>query len=79
MEHFTQTQKNIPSSYHLMELSPKLVTNLDTEQVSTDTRKFEITPCIISGHRALKPDIKNRNNRKFKNSWKLNNSLVNEY
>ena len=53
-----------------MELFPKLTTYLDT--VSTYRRKFK---CILSDHHRLKLDV---NNRKLTNSWKLNNSLLNE-
>jgi hypothetical protein len=37
------------------------------------------TPRILSDHYRLKLDINNsRNNRKLTNSWKLNNSVLNE-
>jgi hypothetical protein len=42
-------------------------------------KKTKITPCILSVHHRLKLDTNNnRNNRKLTNSWKLNNSLLNE-
>jgi endonuclease/exonuclease/phosphatase family metal-dependent hydrolase len=38
-------------------------------------KKIETTPCILSDHHGLKLDINNnRINRKFTNSWKLNNT-----
>ena len=40
-EHFTQTQKNMTSSKHLMEPSPKLIIYSVIKQVSTDTKKLE--------------------------------------
>ena len=43
-EHFTQTQKKIPSSLGVMELPPKLNMYSDTNQVSTDTRKLKQLP-----------------------------------
>jgi hypothetical protein len=50
-----------------MELSPKLTTNSDTEQVSTNIKnKNKITFCILSEHHGLKLDI--NNNRKLTNS-----------
>ena len=59
-EHFTQTQKDIPSSQHLLEPSPKLTTYSATKQVSTDTKKIEITPCFLSDYHRLKLDFNNR-------------------
>jgi hypothetical protein len=41
--------------------------------------KIEIIPCILSNHNTLKLELNNKNNsRKYANSWKLNNSLLNE-
>ena len=40
-EHFTQTQKNIPSSQHFMEPSPKSTIYSATKQAFMDTRKFK--------------------------------------
>ena len=59
--------------------TPKLTTYSDTNQVSRDIKKkIEITLRILSDHHRFKMDINNRNNRKLKMSWKLNNSLLNE-
>jgi exonuclease III len=41
-------------------------------------KKIEIIPCILSDYNALKLDLKNKNNRKHANSWKLNNTLFND-
>ena len=42
-------------------------------------KEIEITSCILSDHHKLKLDINsNRSSRNFTNSWKLNNSLLNE-
>ena len=38
---FHQTQKNMPSSQHLMELSVKLIIYSTTKKVSTDTNKMK--------------------------------------
>ena len=41
-------------------------------------RYKKITPCVLSDHHGLKLYISNSiSNRKFTNSWKLNNSLQN--
>jgi hypothetical protein len=42
-------------------------------------KKTEIIPCILSDHNALKLELNNKNNsRKHANSWKLNNTLLND-
>jgi hypothetical protein len=42
-------------------------------------KKIEIILCILSDHNALKLELNNKNNdKKDANSWKLNNSLLNE-
>jgi hypothetical protein len=42
-------------------------------------KKTEIIPCILSGHNAIKIELSNKNkDKKHANSWKLNNSLLNE-
>jgi hypothetical protein len=42
-------------------------------------KKIEIIPCILSGHNALKQELKNENNsRKHANNWKVNNTLLND-
>jgi hypothetical protein len=40
---------------------------------------MEIIPCILSDHSALKLEFNNKNNsKKHANSWKLNNTLLND-
>jgi hypothetical protein len=40
-------------------------------------KKIEIIPCIISDHHGLRLDFKNnKDNRKSRYSWKMNNSLL---
>jgi hypothetical protein len=42
--------------------------------------KIEIIPCILSDHNALKRELNNKNkDKKYENSWKLNNSFLNEH
>jgi hypothetical protein len=42
-------------------------------------KKTEIIPCILSDHNAIKLELNNKNKDKnHVNSWKLNNSLLNE-
>jgi hypothetical protein len=42
-------------------------------------KKIEITPCILSDHNALKLELnKKSNSRKHINSWRLNNTLLND-
>jgi hypothetical protein len=41
-------------------------------------KKIEITPCILSGHNAIKQELNNKSSsRKFTNNWRLNNTLLN--
>jgi hypothetical protein len=43
-------------------------------------KKLEIIPCIVSDHNALKLELntKKEKSRKYTNSWKLNNTLLND-
>jgi hypothetical protein len=42
-------------------------------------KKIEIITCILSDHNAIKLELNNKNkHKKHANSWKLNNSLLNE-
>jgi hypothetical protein len=42
-------------------------------------KKIEIIPCILPDHNALKLELNNKTKvKKHANSWKLNNSLLNE-
>jgi hypothetical protein len=46
---------------------------------SSKRKKIEIILCILSDHNALKLDLSNKNNsKKHANSWKLNNTLLND-
>jgi hypothetical protein len=39
-------------------------------------KKIVIIPCILSDHNALKLKLNNKyNSRKYRNNWKLNNTL----
>ncbi|KAL6090524.1 hypothetical protein STEG23_024310, partial [Scotinomys teguina] len=60
-----------------MELSLKLTTYSVTKQTSTDTKKIATTSCILSDYYGLKLDFNNNKNyRKPKISWKLNNAQL---
>lgn len=61
-----------------MELSPKLATYLDIEQVPTDNKKIERRSYILSDHHMLKLNISNKSNRELTNLWCLNTSLLKE-
>jgi len=74
-EELSQSQKNISSSQHLMELTSKLNTYLNSKQVLIDTKTLEITLCVLIDHPRLK--LK-RNNGESTNSRKWNYSLLNE-
>jgi hypothetical protein len=42
-------------------------------------KKIEIIPCILSDHNKLKLELNNKNScKKHANSWKLNNTLLND-
>jgi endonuclease/exonuclease/phosphatase family metal-dependent hydrolase len=42
-------------------------------------KKIEIIPCILSDHNAVKLELNNKSkDKEHENSWKLNNSLLNE-
>jgi hypothetical protein len=42
-------------------------------------KNIEIIPCILSEHNTLKLELNNKNNsKKHANSWKLNNTLLND-
>ena len=61
-----------------MELSPKWTTYWDTKKTQL-IQENQIIPCILFHHNRIHIDISsNRNNRKCINSWKLNNTLLND-
>jgi hypothetical protein len=79
MEHFSQTQKNIPLTLQLMETFFKIDPILEHKRSPNRyNNHIKITPFIILYYHRLKLDINNRNKRKLTNSWKLNNSLLNK-
>jgi hypothetical protein len=42
-------------------------------------KEIEITPCLLSNHNTIKLEFNNkRNNRKYSNTWKLNNTLLHD-
>jgi hypothetical protein len=42
-------------------------------------KKIQIIPCILSDHNVVKVELNNKiKDKKYANSWKLNNSLLNE-
>jgi hypothetical protein len=52
---------------------------LDHKASLSKDKKIEIIPCILSDHNALKLELNNKNNsKKHANSWKLNNTLLND-
>jgi hypothetical protein len=43
-------------------------------------KNTKITPCIISDHNRIKLDLNDkRNHRKYSNTWRLNNTLQNDW
>lgn len=52
--------------------------NTTRSQIDSRYKKIEITPFILSDHHRLELDINNRNHKKLRNSWELNNSPLNE-
>jgi hypothetical protein len=62
-----------------MEHSPKQIIILGHKASLSKYDKIEIIPCILSDHNAIKLELNNkRKDKKHANSWKLNNSLLNE-
>jgi hypothetical protein len=60
--------QNITPSQHLRESSPKLIVYSVTKLSSIDTRKLNITLCILSDYHELKLEINNsRKDRKCTN------------
>ena len=67
---FSAPLRNFSKTYHIFSLKANI----------NRYKKIEITPYILSDLHGLKLDFNNnsRNNRKPTNSWKLNNSLLND-
>jgi hypothetical protein len=40
--------------------------------------KIEITPCILSDYNAITLELFKNNSRKYRNNWRLNNTLYND-
>ena len=74
---FILKQKDIPSSQHLMEPSPKLSIYLVTKTGLNRYKNIEIVPCILSDHHGLRLIFNNNiNNGNPTFTWKLNNTLL---
>jgi exonuclease III len=44
-----------------------------------NSKKIEITPCILSDHNAIKLELNNKSSsKKYTNNWRLNNTLLND-
>jgi exonuclease III len=56
----------------------KIDQNLGHKASLTKYRKIEIIPCILSDHNAIKLELNKSKDKKHANSWRLNNSLLNE-
>jgi hypothetical protein len=51
---------------------------LRCKQTSTNIKKIEMIPCILSDHSAIKPELNNKSSsRRYTNNWRLNNTLLN--
>jgi exonuclease III len=75
--HPTSTQYTFFSAAH--GTFSKLVHILGHKASLSKYKKIEIIPCILSDHNAIKLELNNENkDKKHANSWKLNNSLLNE-
>jgi hypothetical protein len=62
-----------------MDTSPKLTAWLVIKEALIDTRKIEMSPCILSKHHRLNLDFSNkRNTGKPTHSSKLNSFLLND-
>jgi hypothetical protein len=62
-----------------MEPSPKLIDILGHRASLIKYKKIEMIPCILFDHNILKLELNNKTNRKkHANSWKLNNTLLND-
>jgi hypothetical protein len=53
-----------------MDPSLKFTIKVVTKKASTDNKKIEINPCVLSNHHELQLDFNNnRNTRKYNHSW----------
>jgi hypothetical protein len=75
--HPTSTQYTFFSAAHTT--FSKIDHNLGHKASLSKYKKIEMIPCILSNHNAIKLELNNKNKDKnHANSWKLNNSLLNE-
>jgi hypothetical protein len=75
--HLTSTQYTFFSAAYVT--FPKINHILGHKASLSKYKKIEIIPCILSGHNAVKVELNNKSrDKKHANSWKLNNSLLNE-
>jgi hypothetical protein len=80
IEHITQTQRNILFFSAPHRIFSKIYHTNGHNASLNRYKNIEITLCIFSDHHGLKLDFSSsRDNRKPKNSWKLNNPLVNDH
>jgi hypothetical protein len=73
--HPSSTQYTFLSAAH--GIFPKIDHILRHKASLSKYKKIEIIPCILSDHDALKLELKS-NSKKHANSWKLNNTLLND-
>jgi endonuclease/exonuclease/phosphatase family metal-dependent hydrolase len=77
-EHFNTLLHNIHSSQQPTDFY-KIDHILGHKASLSKYKKIDTIPCILSDHNAIKLELNNKNKReKNANSWKLNNSLLNE-
>jgi hypothetical protein len=75
--HPTSTQYTFFSAAH--RTFSKIDHILEHKASLSKYKTIEIIPCILSDHNVIKLEINNKNkDKKHANSWKLNNSLLNE-
>jgi hypothetical protein len=75
--HPTSTQYTFFSGAH--ETFSKIDHILGHKASLNKYKKTEIIPCIISDNNALKLELNNKkNNKKYPNNWKPNNTLLND-
>jgi exonuclease III len=73
--HPTTTQYTFFSAAH--GTSSKIDHILKHKASLSKYKKIEIASCILCDHNAIKLELNNkRNNRKYANNWRLNNTLL---
>jgi hypothetical protein len=77
MFHPTSAQYTFFSAAH--ESFPKIDHIFRHKESLSKYKKKETIPCILSDHNTLKLELNNKNHsKKYVNSWKLNNTLLND-